>query len=78
MERFLLSNGIDKSKIIKEEKSTSTAENFKHRREILSKMDSRKEIHITVVTTNFHMFRAKFLEKGVGFRWGRFSKIIKQ
>ncbi|QGU95809.1 YdcF family protein [Clostridium bovifaecis] len=67
MERFLISNGIDKNQIIKEERSTSTSENFKYSREVLNRIDKRNELKVAVVTTNFHMFRAKFLGERAGF-----------
>ena len=68
MKRFLIQNGVDEKYIIKEEKSTSTAENFQYSRDILRKIDTRQAIKITVVTTNFHMFRAKQLAEQVGLK----------
>lgn len=67
MKRFLIRNEINENQIIKEETSTSTSENFKYSKEILNKIDKRKELKVAVVTTNFHMFRAKFLGERVGF-----------
>ncbi|MBE6044391.1 MULTISPECIES: YdcF family protein [Clostridium] len=68
MGRFLLSCGISKNQIIKEEKSTNTSQNFRYSKEVLDKIDNRKEIKIAIVTTNFHMFRARFLAKRAGFK----------
>jgi uncharacterized SAM-binding protein YcdF (DUF218 family) len=67
MKMFLLSRGISKNQIIKEEKSRSTSENFRYSKEVLDKIDNRKEIKIAIVTTNFHMFRARFLAERAGF-----------
>lgn len=66
MKKFLLSHGINEKNIIKEERSTSTAENFKYTKKILDKLDSDENVKVSVITTNFHMFRAKFLAKRVG------------
>lgn len=68
MKRFLIQNGVDEKYIIKEEKSTNTAENFQYSRDIIRKYDTREAIKITVVTTNFHMFRAKQLSAQVGLK----------
>lgn len=67
MERFLTKHGIEGTRIIKEEKSTSTYENFKFTREILREIDGRESIKIMIITSDFHMFRAKFLAKQQGF-----------
>lgn len=67
MKRFLVSNGINEKQIIKEEGSTSTAENFKYTRQKLSELDNRMDIKVSIITTNFHMFRAVFLAKRAGF-----------
>lgn len=67
MKRFLVSNGIKEKQIIKEEGSTSTAENFKYTRQKLLELDNRENIKVSIITTNFHMFRATFLAKRAGF-----------
>ena len=61
MKRFLIKHGVAKGQIIKEERSTSTLENLKFTTEILEKLEKKENIEITIVTNNFHMFRAKFL-----------------
>ncbi len=56
MKRYLVSNGIDESRIIKEDKSESTWENFKLSKAIL---DERfPGASVAYVTTNFHIYRA--------------------
>jgi uncharacterized SAM-binding protein YcdF (DUF218 family) len=54
--------------IIKEEKSTNTLENMKFTTEILKGLDKRENIEVTIVTNNFHMFRAKFLAQRQGLK----------
>lgn len=67
MRRYLISKGIDEKLLIKEERSKSTKENMKFTKELLSEMDTKKNIKIMVVTNNFHMFRAKLLARNSGF-----------
>ncbi|MEY8304628.1 YdcF family protein [Anaerosalibacter bizertensis] len=67
MKLYLVSNGIDENRIILEEKSTTTYDNIKFAREIIQKNDSRKNINILLVTSNYHIFRSKFLAKRLGF-----------
>lgn len=67
MKRFLINHGVSEKNIITEEKSTSTAENLKYTKDKLEQIDQRKNMKISIVTSDFHMFRAKFLAKRVGF-----------
>lgn len=66
MKRFLIKHGVVKDQIIKEEKSTNTFENMKFTSNILKKIDKKENIKITIVTNNFHMFRAEFLARRQG------------
>lgn len=66
MRNFLVDNGVDKSLIIMEDKSTDTYENFLYTKELLEKQ-GKEDFTITIVSNNFHMYRAKFLASKVGF-----------
>lgn len=66
MKRFLLKRGVAESRIIKEDKSTSTMENIKFAKEILRNMDHRETYEIMIITNRFHLFRAKLLAKRNG------------
>lgn len=64
MEKFLVSQGIDAGRISKEEKSTSTIENFRLSKKLMSNVSGKYQV--ILVTSDFHMFRAKMLAKRVG------------
>lgn len=66
MEKYLISRGINAKRIIKEDKSTSTNENFRFSKEILL---NAKEggTELMVITSDFHMLRSKMLARRVGF-----------
>lgn len=66
MEKYLLQHNIDKNKIIKEEKATSTKENMLFSKEILDNR-LKSEYDIVVITNNFHIFRGVALAKDAGF-----------
>lgn len=68
MKNFLLEKGIKEDSIIIEDKSTTTYENFLYTKDKLHEFDNRENISLTVITNNFHMFRAKSLSKRLGFR----------
>jgi uncharacterized SAM-binding protein YcdF (DUF218 family) len=68
MKRFLVNHGVASDQIIKEEKSTDTLGNMKFTAEVLKKLDKNKNIEITIVTNNFHVFRAKFLAQRQGLK----------
>lgn len=67
MQRFLEKRGINPERIIKEDQSTSTNENLKLTREIIAKEKSQDKIKIMIVTSSYHMFRAKLLAQRHGF-----------
>jgi len=66
MEKYLIQNGVEKNKIIKEEKATSTFENMKYSKEILDNCFSN-DYSVVVVTNNFHIFRGTTIAKDTGF-----------
>ena len=66
MRRYLVSNGICDNQIIKEEKSRTTAENFKYSSKIIRNLEGDSTPTVSVVTTNFHMLRAKMLARRSG------------
>lgn len=59
MYRELVKNGMDESRLIKEDKSTNTNENIMFSRELLKKNDSgfTSGLKIGIVTNSFHVFR---------------------
>ena len=65
MEKFLLKNGIAKDRIIKEDKSRNTFENFKYS---IEKLDEATKNHksIALITSDFHMFRSIYTAKKFG------------
>lgn len=65
MKKYLVDRGIQEERIIKEEKSTSTMENFKYTKEILN--HKSEELRVLIVTNDFHMFRSKLLARRNGF-----------
>ncbi|NLD50089.1 MAG: YdcF family protein [Clostridiaceae bacterium] len=68
MERYLVNNGIEAERIIKEDKATSTNENIKFTKEILLKSTGRSDYKIMIVTSDFHIMRAKMLAVRHGFK----------
>lgn len=64
MEKYLLEKGIAAERIIKEEKASSTFENFKYSKEIL---DERfPNASVVSVTNDFHIYRAVRIAKLAG------------
>lgn len=67
MKRYLLAQGIAEERLILEENSTSTYENLKYTRDIIRSRDAGENIRLVIVTSDFHLFRAKFLAQRLGF-----------
>lgn len=67
MKKYLIEHGINENLIIMEDKSTNTYENFMFTKDILEEENINDNYKITVVTNDFHMYRAKYLGEQVGF-----------
>lgn len=68
MKNYLIEKGIPENKIIEENKSTNTNENFVFSKTILDSYFENKEYTIVYVTNDFHTFRAGLLAKKAGFQ----------
>lgn len=69
MKKYLINKGIPEERIIVENKSSTTSENFKFSKKIIEN-DSGKSIsdlNIKIVTTDFHSFRSRILAKKNGY-----------
>lgn len=66
MKRYLINAGIAESRIIKEEKSTSTEENLKFSKSILEDLEKDQKYSLVLITSDFHAFRTEMLSKRVG------------
>lgn len=67
MKDYLVSQGIDENLIISEDKSTNTYENFLFTKELLKSETGKDDFTVTVISNDFHMYRAKYLGEQVGF-----------
>lgn len=67
MKRHLVGKGIPEERIIKEDRSTSTYENLKFSGELIRRADKRQDIKLAIVTSDFHIFRSRFLARRLGF-----------
>ena len=56
MADYLATRGVDRSRVLLEDRSTTTAENLRYSREVLA--EHRIEPPVAVVSNNFHAFRA--------------------
>ncbi|MGL5379972.1 MAG: YdcF family protein [Clostridium sp.] len=65
MRNYLIQNGVREDKIIIEDKSTSTFENFSYSKEKIENHSSIQieYLNIKVITTDFHTFRSSIIAK---------------
>lgn len=71
MRRWLISHGVEESRIFTEGSSTSTAENFANSAPILSRLGIYDGI--AVVTNDFHQYRAELNARSLGLSVGHYS-----
>lgn len=64
MKRYIVGKGIDPDRIIKEDRSTSTAENIKFSFELTDALGLGRDI--TIVTDGYHQYRASLIAKKNG------------
>jgi uncharacterized SAM-binding protein YcdF (DUF218 family) len=69
MSEYLQERGIDKEKIILEDKSKDTNENLKYSKEKIEAYSHKSldEVSVKIVTTDFHAFRSSILAKKNGY-----------
>ncbi|MHB8076090.1 YdcF family protein [Desulfosporosinus fructosivorans] len=67
MRRYLVEQGISDERILMEDQSTSTMENFRFSKEILvQQQDYQDSERVAVITNDFHLFRSKILARRNG------------
>lgn len=70
IKRFLVNNGIDENRILLEDKSTTTYENFKFALSVIES-DSGKTVEntkIAFLTSDYHVFRSGVIAKQMGIK----------
>lgn len=65
MKRYLIEKGVDESKIIMEDKSTSTITNFEYSHQIMKEMEL-SDSSVVFVTNAYHVYRAASYAKAEG------------
>lgn len=73
MRRYLTERGIEESRLILEDKSTSTVENFAFSFKLAKEQTFSK---FTVVTNDFHMYRSRRLASNMGYEIGGISAPV--
>lgn len=66
MARYVKQRGIDESRIIVEDKSRNTRENFAYSKTLIDKEFELGDVSIGFVTTGFHIYRATLVAKAQG------------
>ncbi|MDR3595583.1 YdcF family protein [Clostridium sp.] len=69
MKKYLLDKGIDSNKIIIEDKSRNTNENFKFSKQKIEEHSQKSisQVNVKIVTTDFHVLRSCILAKKNGY-----------
>ncbi len=67
MERYLVSNGVPQNQIIKEDRSTSTRENFEFSKKLIDLRFGEGEYKAAYITNGYHIYRASLVAESVGF-----------
>ncbi len=72
MERYLIAKGVPREAITKEDRSTSTIENFLYSSDILSEKFSKKP-SVVLVTNDFHILRSCLVARSFGIEANHIS-----
>lgn len=70
IKNYLVDKGIDESRILLEDKSTTTYENFEFALKIIEEHSNKKvnEIKIAFLTSDYHIFRSGMIAKNSGIQ----------
>ncbi|HJV47286.1 MAG TPA: YdcF family protein, partial [Bacillota bacterium] len=66
MAKYLTNRGIDQDQLILESHSRTTAENFAFSKALMNKKNG-KELKVLIITSDYHLFRAKQIAKETGY-----------
>ena len=66
MYNWLIAHGIEESRIIMEDKATSTMENLSFSFEIIRSRGDEPDSNIAIVSSSYHLYRAKCMAKMLG------------
>lgn len=64
---YLVQKGVDKSRLLLEDKSTSTVENIEYSMKIIEKNSQNATVEVGFITNNFHVFRAELVCRNMGY-----------
>lgn len=67
MRRFLMDKGIPSERLIIESISSNTLENLKYSFSIIDELDSSEDKIVVIISSEYHIFRAKMLAKRLGY-----------
>lgn len=70
MFNWLTANGIDESRLILEDKSTSTLENLENSFALISERGDDPKRSTAIVTSEYHLYRAQLIGESLGVRLG--------
>jgi|LSQX01.1.fsa_nt_gb uncharacterized SAM-binding protein YcdF (DUF218 family) len=66
MKRFLVENGIDEERIIKEDKAVNSYQNVKYSKEAIESIGEFNVPKMLIVTNGYHVFRMKMIAASMG------------
>lgn len=66
IEEILISEGIEKERIIKEDRSTTTVENFKNAKALIEESGDIHDFRLALLSSDFHLLRAELIAKKAG------------
>ncbi len=66
--KYLIESGIDESRIIVENKSQTTYENFINAKKIISERCDIDNVKIAFLSSNFHILRSSYIAKQTGVK----------
>ena len=73
MTNYMLAKGLEPRRIIAEDKSTNTLENFANSKVILDEYFAGKDYEVVYVTNTFHAYRSGLIAKKTGLKAGGLS-----
>ncbi|MDP4115661.1 MAG: YdcF family protein [Bacteroidota bacterium] len=66
MEKYLVTNGVDRKRIIKDNKALNSYQSVKCAKSIIDNINSKDNLKLMIITNGYHIFRMKTIAKATG------------
>ena len=76
MKHYLTTKGVNPRRIVKEDRSTDTYENFAYSKQIIDSLSNNQSYNVACITNDFHSYRAQQIGKRMGVNVSTYTSSL--